>query len=260
MKKTVIFFFFLGSIFYGCAGSHSSSSIQTSNYRLPFLSRRLDLIDSQKSKSQLFLAKGYFYYKDRKRDLHLSVRILRRSDFFRITFRGNLDNALWADILVKNGEVKLHFPLQKRLYISQLKGFDLYSFARIHVSMDELLRLASLTPYLIPNANNVRSLKGDTMYLVFRENQKEQQKLYLDKKNLNIVKSQIFRKKILRGQILYQLYKQRSGLMVPFKCTLTVPVASVRSVLWLRDVRFGDHYTAKEGQIKLSSDVTIRKM
>lgn len=227
---------------------------------LSFLSGRLRLLRDKEKKLRSFLATGYFHYKDNKRDLNFSVRILREGGIFRITFRGNLDDALWADLLVKDGRVHLHFPLQKTLYRADLDGFDLYPFTRIHVKMEELLRLASLSPYQIPGGKDVQAIRTASGYLVFRESGKEQQKIYLNTRSLHITRSLVYRNKTIRGDIRYSLYKKTAGIQVPFKCTLKVPGSPVRAVLWITRIRPGSHYSEKEGKIEPDSGVSVREM
>lgn len=246
--------------FSGCAGSSPAGRIRPAGRLLPMLSRKLEVLGEKAKRFHSFLGSGFFYYKDKKRELNLSVRILREGDLFRITFRGNLDNTLWADLLVKNGAVTLYFPLQRTLYKAVLKGFDLYSFAGIHVTMEELLQLASLYPYLIPDAANVESLEARSRYVVFRESKREQQKIILDKKQLLISRSLVYRNKRIRGDIHYSLYKDVAGDPLPFKCKLTVPGAGVQALLWLRTVKAGSHFTKNEGIIQPGATVSVREL
>ena len=256
------FFFTLYMIFYlfSCSGSAGNGTVRPTPVDLSFLTRRLDLIHEKAGKLRSFLGTGYFYYKDNKRELNFSVRILKEDRLFRITFRGNLDNALWADLLVRDGRVHLYFPLQKSLYRAALKGFDLYPFTRIHVRMEELLKLASLAPYIIHDGKNVRAVRAASGYLVLRESRSEQQKIYLDGKGLRVTRSLVYRNRKVRGDIRYSLYKSAGSAVVPYKCTLYVPGTPVKAVLWLTRLRPGSFYTKKEGVMLPASGVSVREM
>ncbi len=223
------------------AGCAASGGKPVSAGDAAHLEKRLQQLQREQEALRTFAAAGFFYYKDGKSELNLGVNLLhdRERGHYRITFRGNLDNALWADIVVQDKRVLLYFPLQKTLYRAALPGFDLYPFTRIHVRMEELLRLAALCPYVPEGARAVQSTYTHAAHVLYREGVVLQQKVFLARDTLLISAVHLFHDKKLRAKLQYDLYKPVSGVPVPYRLSLDAPAFGARAVLWLRVITAG---------------------
>ena len=223
------------------AGCTSSAGKPDPGTDTAFLERRLQHLLREQGALRTFAAEGFFYFKDRKTELNLAVRLLhdRERGACRITFRGNLDDVLWADIVVRDNRVLLHFPLQKTLYRAALPGFDLYPFTKIHVQMEELLRLAALVPHVPPGAAPVQSTYTKDAYILYREGPAMQQKIFMGRARLLVDAVHLFSGNALRAILQYSLYKPVGVVAVPHRLSLDAPAHGTRAVLWLRQITAG---------------------
>lgn len=233
------------------AGCSSSARKPAAGADTAFLEGRLQHLLREQETLRTFAAEGFFYFRDSKTELNLAVRLLhdRERNLYRITFRGNLDDVLWADIAVRDNRVLLHFPLQKTLYRAALPGFDLYPFTKIHVRMEELLRLAGLVPHVPPGAGPVQGTYTKDAYILYREGADMQQKIFLGRKRLLVDAVHLFSGKKLRAVLQYSLYKDIGTLAVPHRLSLDAPAHGTRAVLWLRQIRAG--VTVPDGALAL---------
>lgn len=243
-------------------GCVSSAQKPVAGTDTAFLERRLQHLLREQETLRTFAADGFFYFKDSKTELNLAVRLLhdRERGLSRITFRGNLDDVLWADIVVQDNRVLLHFPLQKTLYRAALPGFDLYPFTKIHVQMEELLRLAALVPHIPQGAAPVQSTYTKDAYILYRESAAMQQKIFLGRARLLVDAVHLFSGNKLRAILQYSLYKDIGSLAVPHRLSLDAPAHGTRAVLWLRRITPGVSVTPGALALKPPAGTEIRDL
>jgi len=208
-----------------------------------------------------FSAKGYFIYKDSRQELNLAAHVKydKKAAFTRISFYGNLDNAHWGEIVVYKGKVKMYFPIQKRFFTGSIRDFNLYSFAKINIQLSEILRLSRLNVYFINNVLRKSAAVSTRFYIIYLQNKKEIQKLFIDRTTKKITRSRIYQKGIERARLLYRYYKNINGINQPVNCTLKVLSHNLKAIIWFTKINPVYRYKKGDEVLKVGDGITEEK-
>ncbi len=240
--------------------SCSASSKRTGpSVSLLELHNRIDYIQKQNDSLKYFSADGFFIYKDKKMDLNLGMKVKydKTSKFSRILFFNNIDNSVWGDLVVFKNSVSLYFPTKKTLYKGKIDNFNLYPFTRINIQLSEILKLAFAKVYFINNFKKAGARDVGKYFLLYIKNSELWQKLYFEKKTLNISKIQIYKKNKEKALLRYAYYKLINGNNIPMRSELHIRKRGLRVISWYSKVFFKYRYKTGDEILNLPVDIII---